>query len=126
MEVEAGGGEVADLGGANTAVDAMQMAAVGVALDATSVGTKLLRDVDVAAESIPADATPTAVSEGADADGIKAAAHTSTSDKMHPEVVARLKMVTSISIEIYAMHNNLFIFMDKMGLSFFDFMWYCV
>ncbi|CAN6182376.1 unnamed protein product [Urochloa humidicola] len=71
----------------------MQMAAVGVALDATSVGTKLLRDVDVAAESIPADATPTAVSEGADADGIKAATHTSTSDKMHPEVVARLKMV---------------------------------
>ncbi|CAL5011577.1 unnamed protein product [Urochloa decumbens] len=143
IEEEVGKVEVADLGGANAAADGMQIAAVGVPLGAISVGANtVVRNVD-AAESIPADAVTVATKEG-DSDGVKAVADTSTGDEMHPEVLARLKMVlpcidptfrdifvsmlkvTSISIEIYSMHNNLFIFMEKMGLSFLDFIWYCV
>ncbi|CAN6200254.1 unnamed protein product [Urochloa humidicola] len=143
MEEEVGGVEVSDLGGANATMDGMQMAAIELPSGAISVGANtVVRDVD-AAKSIPADVV-TVGAEGGDSDGVKAVVDKPTADEMHPEVVARLKMVlpridptfrdifvsmlkvTSISIEIYSMHNNLFIFMEEMGLSFFDFIWYCI
>ncbi|CAN6191805.1 unnamed protein product [Urochloa humidicola] len=151
MEKEVGGVKVSDfgnvkvsdLGGANAAADGMKMTAVGLPPGAISVGANtVVRDVD-AAKSIPADAV-TVAAEGGDSDGVKVVPDKATSEKMHPEVVACLKMVlrridptfrdifismlkvTSISIEIYSMHNNLFIFMESMGLSFFDFIWYCI
>ncbi|CAO2046084.1 unnamed protein product [Urochloa humidicola] len=57
MKVEVNGVKVAGSGGANAAADAMQMAAVGVPPDTISVGANtVVRDIDVAAESILADA----------------------------------------------------------------------
>ncbi|CAN6209970.1 unnamed protein product [Urochloa humidicola] len=131
METKASGADVADLRVALVAPDAIAVGADGVMGDG----------VDVASESIPTDSVNVAAEEG-DADGVKVEEDVGTGEEMHPKVAARLKMllnhidptfrdvfvemlkIRSINIEIYSMHNNLFIFLEDMGLSFLDFIWY--
>ncbi|CAO1945874.1 unnamed protein product [Urochloa humidicola] len=92
MEVEVGGADVADSGGATATVDGMQMAIVGVPPDSIAIGSdKEAADVvHVVAESILADGVKVAADEG-DANSVKVAADATSGDKMHPKVVARLE-----------------------------------
>ncbi|CAO2167276.1 unnamed protein product [Urochloa humidicola] len=72
--------------------NSLRMAAIELPSGAISVGANtVVRDVD-AAKSIPADVV-TVGAEGGDSDGVKAVVDKPTADEMHPEVVARLKMV---------------------------------
>ncbi|CAO2148232.1 unnamed protein product [Urochloa humidicola] len=122
MEMEAGGIDLADLGGASVTPDAIAVGGDGVMGDG----------IDVAAqEGIPADAVNIEEDAG-------------TGEEMDPKVAARLKMlldhidptfrdvfvsmlkVRSFNIQIYSTESNLFIFLEKMGLSLLDFSWYCI
>ncbi|KAF8685288.1 hypothetical protein HU200_044054 [Digitaria exilis] len=79
VEVEAGGVEVANLGGALVTANGLQMTD-GVKSDG----------LDLATESVPADAVKVATEVDA-AGGIKVAPDVATDEEMHPEVAARLK-----------------------------------
>ncbi|KAF8696801.1 hypothetical protein HU200_036438 [Digitaria exilis] len=79
VEVEAGDVEVANLGGALVAANGLQIGD-GVKSDG----------LDLATESVPADAVKVATEVDA-VGGIKVAPDMATDEEMHPEVAARLK-----------------------------------
>jgi hypothetical protein len=105
MEIEACSVNVADLGGASVAPNGI---VVG--------GDKVMVDgVDVATEGIPVGAVNVAAEEG---DGVKVKEDVGTREEMHPNVVARLKMLLD---HIDPTFRDVFISMLKIFvLAFFD------
>ncbi|CAO2168523.1 unnamed protein product [Urochloa humidicola] len=119
MEVEVGGADVADSGGATATVDGMRMAIVGVPPDSIAIGSdKEAADVvHVVAESILADGVKVAADEG-DANSVKVAADATSGDKMHPKVVARLEKLLR---RIDPTFRDIFVDMLKVMVpAFFD------